>query len=110
MQGKAEEGRSIGERDSSEDKSSSLDSNEDLDMAIMDLLRSNQKLKKSFRDTQAACRKKVRFSTSETQLVHKLEGLLRAWKDRGPGAEELPVHVQKGWQGVPGETTAACLH
>lgn len=83
-QGKAEEGRSVGERDSSEDKSSSLDSDEDLDTAIKDLLRSKRKLKKRCRDPRVACRKKVRFSTPETQLVHKLGGLPRAWKDRGP--------------------------
>lgn len=82
--GKAEEGRRVGERDSSEDKSSSLDSDEDLDTAIKDLLRSKRKLKKRCRDPRAACRKKVRFSTPETQLVHKLGGLPRAWKDKGP--------------------------
>ncbi|MBZ3885156.1 Protein phosphatase 1 regulatory subunit 26 [Sciurus carolinensis] len=79
-QGKAEEGRSVGEGESSEDKSSSLDSDEDLDTAIKDLLRSKRKLKKRCRDPWTACRKKVRFSTPETQLVHKLG----AWKDRGP--------------------------
>ncbi|XP_046321558.1 protein phosphatase 1 regulatory subunit 26 [Marmota monax] len=84
VQGKAGEGRSVGERESSEDKSSSLDSDEDLDTAIKDLLRSKRKLKRRCRDPRAACRKKVRFSTPETRLVHTLGGLPRAWKDRGP--------------------------
>ncbi|VTJ58849.1 Hypothetical predicted protein [Marmota monax] len=53
VQGKAEEGRSVGKRESSssEDKSSSLDSDEDLNMAIKNLLRSKQKLKKRERPT-----------------------------------------------------------
>ncbi|KAM6182771.1 protein phosphatase 1 regulatory subunit 26 [Erethizon dorsatum] len=82
--GKAEEGQSVGEKESSEDKSSSLDSDADLDTAIKDLLRSKRKLKKRGRDPRAACKKKVRFSTTETRFVDRLGGLPRHWKDRGP--------------------------
>ncbi|XP_054440763.1 protein phosphatase 1 regulatory subunit 26 [Pteronotus mesoamericanus] len=69
---------------SSEDKSSSLDSDEDLDTAIKDLLRSKRRLKKRCRDPRAACRKKVRFSTTEAQAPGPQGGLQRGWKDRSP--------------------------
>ncbi|XP_012929215.1 protein phosphatase 1 regulatory subunit 26 [Heterocephalus glaber] len=82
--GKAEEGQSVDEKGSSEDKSSSLDSDEDLDTAIRDLLRSKRKLKKKSRDPRAACKKKVRFSTTETRFLDRLGGLPGHWKDRGP--------------------------
>ncbi|XP_005408534.1 PREDICTED: protein phosphatase 1 regulatory subunit 26 [Chinchilla lanigera] len=82
--GKAEEGQSVGEKESSEDKSSSLDSDADLDTAIKDLLRSKRKLKKRGRDPRAACKKKVRFSTTETRSVDQLRGLPGHWEDRGP--------------------------
>lgn len=82
--GQAEEGQGVGEKESSEDKSSSLDSDADLDTAIKDLLRSKRKLKKRNRDPRAACKKKVRFSTAETRFVDPLGGLPGHWKDRGP--------------------------
>uniref|UniRef100_A0A8C0XIP9 Protein phosphatase 1 regulatory subunit 26 N-terminal domain-containing protein n=1 Tax=Castor canadensis TaxID=51338 RepID=A0A8C0XIP9_CASCN len=82
--GKPDEGRSVGEKESSEDKSSSLDSDEDLDMAIKDLLRSKRKVKKRCRDPRAAGKKKVRFSTTETRFVGRLGSLPRDWVDRGP--------------------------
>lgn len=82
--GKAVEVRSVDEEDSSEDKSSSLDSDEDLDTAIKDLLRSKRKLKKRCRDPRAVCRKKVRFSTTETQAPGQQGGFQRGWKDRSP--------------------------
>ncbi|XP_071987854.1 protein phosphatase 1 regulatory subunit 26 isoform X2 [Engystomops pustulosus] len=43
------------------DKSSSLDSDEDLDSAIKDLLRSKRKCKKRPKDGRPQCKKKVRF-------------------------------------------------
>lgn len=79
--GKAAELRSIDE--SSDDKSSSLDSDEDLDTAIKDLLRSKRQLKR-FQEPRAVCRKKVRFSTTETQFLDKPGGLQKDWKDRSP--------------------------
>ncbi|NXU39868.1 PPR26 phosphatase, partial [Drymodes brunneopygia] len=57
------------ERKGSGDESSSLDSDEDLDSAIKDLLRSKRKLKKKSKDQKAQCKKKVRFSEAETQLL-----------------------------------------
>ncbi|XP_008842155.1 protein phosphatase 1 regulatory subunit 26 [Nannospalax galili] len=83
-QGKAGEGKSTGEKGSSEDKSSSLDSDEDLDMAIKDLLRSKRKVKKRCRDPRAAWKKKVRFGATETRFGEKLGSLPGAWKDHGP--------------------------
>ncbi|XP_023556219.1 protein phosphatase 1 regulatory subunit 26 isoform X2 [Octodon degus] len=82
--GKADEGQSVGEKESSEDKSSSLDSDADLDTAIKDLLRSKRKLKKRGRDPRA--KKKVRFSTTETRFVDRMHGLPGHWKDRSPRA------------------------
>lgn len=76
--------QSAGERGSSEDKSSSLDSDEDLDSAIKDLLRSRRRLKKRWRDPRAARKRKVRFSTTEPQFLHKLGGFRRDWTDRSP--------------------------
>ncbi|KAM5299350.1 protein phosphatase 1 regulatory subunit 26 [Ctenodactylus gundi] len=81
--GKAEAGRSVGEKESSEDKSSSLDSDADLDTAIKDLLRSKRKLKKRAKDPRAVARK-VRFSTTETRCVDRPAGLPGGWRDRGP--------------------------
>ncbi|XP_005346257.1 protein phosphatase 1 regulatory subunit 26 [Microtus ochrogaster] len=83
--GKAAEGKSAGEKESSEDKSSSLDSDEDLDMAIKDLLRSKRKFKKRCRDPRATC-KKVRFGTTETRCGEKLSSLPGDWKDHGQQA------------------------
>ncbi|XP_066222802.1 protein phosphatase 1 regulatory subunit 26 [Saccopteryx leptura] len=82
--GKAVAARSVGERESSEDKSSSLDSDEDLDSAIKDLLRSKRKVKKRSRDPRAVCRKRVRFSTAETRGPAQQSCFPRGWKDRGP--------------------------
>lgn len=83
-QGKAAEARRVDEKDSSEDKSSSLDSDEDLDTAIKDLLRSKRQLKRRCRDPRAVCRKKVRFSTTEAQFLDQLGGFQRDWKDKSP--------------------------
>ncbi|XP_036116285.1 protein phosphatase 1 regulatory subunit 26 [Molossus molossus] len=82
--GKAGEVRSVDEEESSEDKSSSLDSDEDLDTAIKDLLRSKRKLRKRCRDPRAGCRKKVRFSTTETPALGPQGGFQRGWRDRSP--------------------------
>lgn len=82
--GKAAEVRQVDGKGSSEDKSSSLDSDEDLDTAIKDLLRSKRRLRKRCKDPRAGCKKKVRFSTTETQFLDKLGGFQRDWKDRSP--------------------------
>lgn len=82
--GKAVEARSMDEKESSEDKSSSLDSDEDLDTAIKDLLRSKRKLKRRCRDPKALCKKKVRFSSTEAQFLHQLAGCQGDWKDQSP--------------------------
>uniref|UniRef100_A0A2K5PSW3 Protein phosphatase 1 regulatory subunit 26 N-terminal domain-containing protein n=1 Tax=Cebus imitator TaxID=2715852 RepID=A0A2K5PSW3_CEBIM len=70
-QGKTDETWRLDEKNS-EDKSSSLDSDEDLDTAIKDLLRSKRKLKKQCREPRAACRKKVRFSTKQAHFLEQL--------------------------------------
>lgn len=81
--GKLAEAPCVEEKDSSDDKSSSLDSDEDLDTAIKDLLSSKRKPRKRCRDPKAVCKKKVRFSTT-TQFIDKLGGFQKAWKDKSP--------------------------
>ncbi|ELR44997.1 Protein KIAA0649, partial [Bos mutus] len=78
------EGRRGDVQASSEEKSSSLDSDEDLDTAIKDLLRSKRRLRKRHRDPRAGCKKRVRFSTTETQFLDKLGGFQKDWRDRSP--------------------------
>ncbi|NWV55652.1 PPR26 phosphatase, partial [Daphoenositta chrysoptera] len=69
------------EREGSGDESSSLDSDEDLDSAIKDLLRSKRKLKKKSKDQKAQCKKKVRFNEAETQLLDEFSNLQQnEWK------------------------------
>ncbi|NWR48972.1 PPR26 phosphatase, partial [Regulus satrapa] len=73
------------ERERSGDESSSLDSDEDLDSAIKDLLRSKRKLKKKSKDQKAQCKKKVRFSETETQLLDEFGSLQQnEWKCKNP--------------------------
>uniref|UniRef100_A0A8C0UDM4 Protein phosphatase 1 regulatory subunit 26 n=1 Tax=Cyanistes caeruleus TaxID=156563 RepID=A0A8C0UDM4_CYACU len=73
------------EREGSGDESSSLDSDEDLDSAIKDLLRSKRKLKKKSKDQKAQCKKKVRFSETETQLLDGFSSLQQnEWKCKNP--------------------------
>ncbi|XP_008121834.2 protein phosphatase 1 regulatory subunit 26 [Anolis carolinensis] len=64
-----------------DDKSSSLDSDEDLDMAIKELLRSKRKLKKKPKDTRTPCKKKVRFDEAG---AHILGGEERDCKSQKP--------------------------
>ncbi|XP_051836265.1 protein phosphatase 1 regulatory subunit 26 [Antechinus flavipes] len=72
------------ERPGSGDKSSSLDSDEDLDTAIKDLLRSKRKLKKRCRDPKPHCKKKVKLSSTGTQFLDKFNKLQKHWKDKSP--------------------------
>ncbi|XP_025918083.1 protein phosphatase 1 regulatory subunit 26 [Apteryx rowi] len=73
------------ERDCSDDESSSLDSDEDLDSAIKDLLRSKRKLKKKSKDQKTQCKKRVRFSETETQLLDEFSNLQQnEWKCKSP--------------------------
>ncbi|KAF1646623.1 UNVERIFIED_CONTAM: Protein phosphatase 1 regulatory subunit 26, partial [Eudyptes robustus] len=73
------------ERDGSDDESSSLDSDEDLDSAIKDLLRSKRKLKKKSKDQKSQCKKRVRFSETETQLLDEFSSLQQnEWKCKSP--------------------------
>ncbi|NXB32899.1 PPR26 phosphatase, partial [Eulacestoma nigropectus] len=73
------------EREGSGDESSSLDSDEDLDSAIKDLLRSKRKLKKKSKDQKGQCKKKVRFSETETQLLDEFSNLQQnEWKCKNP--------------------------
>ncbi|NWI34988.1 PPR26 phosphatase, partial [Sula dactylatra] len=73
------------ERDGSDDESSSLDSDEDLDSAIKDLLRSKRKLKKKSKDQKSQCKKRVRFSETETQLLDEFSSLQQNdWKCKNP--------------------------
>ncbi|XP_037653182.1 protein phosphatase 1 regulatory subunit 26 [Choloepus didactylus] len=82
--GKVDEVRVVDEKESSDDKSSSLDSDEDLDTAIKDLLSSKRKLKKRWKEPRAGGKKRVRFSTTETQFLDKLGGFQKDWKDKSP--------------------------
>ncbi|XP_065504776.1 protein phosphatase 1 regulatory subunit 26 [Caloenas nicobarica] len=73
------------ERDGSDDQSSSLDSDEDLDSAIKDLLQSKRKLKKKSKDQKSQCKKRVRFSETETQLLDEFSSLQQnEWKCKNP--------------------------
>ncbi|KAJ1146031.1 hypothetical protein NDU88_012313 [Pleurodeles waltl] len=63
------------QRNCSGDKSSSLDSDEDLDAAIKDLLRSKRKCKKRAKDQKLHCKKKVRFGETETQDLETFDAL-----------------------------------
>ncbi|NXY77219.1 PPR26 phosphatase, partial [Glareola pratincola] len=73
------------ERNGSADESSSLDSDEDLDSAIKDLLRSKRKLKKKSKDQKSQCKKRVRFSETETQLLDEFSSLQQnEWKCKNP--------------------------
>ncbi|NXI60233.1 PPR26 phosphatase, partial [Chloroceryle aenea] len=73
------------ERDGSDDDSSSLDSDEDLDSAIKDLLRSKRKLKRKSKDQKSQCKKRVRFSETETQLADEFSSLQQnEWKGKNP--------------------------
>ncbi|NXK93681.1 PPR26 phosphatase, partial [Formicarius rufipectus] len=73
------------ERQGSGDESSSLDSDEDLDSAIKDLLRSKRKLKKKSKDQKSQCKKRVRFSETETQLLDDFSSLPQnEWKCKNP--------------------------
>lgn len=83
------------EKESSEDKSSSLDSDEDLDMAIKDLLRSKRKFRKRGRDPRASC-KKVRFGSAETRCGEKLSSLPGDWKDHRQQALRSCLHKCRG--------------
>ncbi|KAM6243670.1 protein phosphatase 1 regulatory subunit 26 isoform 1-T4 [Porphyrio hochstetteri] len=73
------------EQDGSDDESSSLDSDEDLDSAIKDLLRSKRKLKKKSKDQKSQCKKRVRFNETETQLQDEFSSLEESeWKCKNP--------------------------
>ncbi|NXG06271.1 PPR26 phosphatase, partial [Sakesphorus luctuosus] len=73
------------EREGSGDESSSLDSDEDLDSAIKDLLRSKRKLKKKSKDQKSQCKKRVRFSETETRLLDDFSSLQQSeWKYKSP--------------------------
>ncbi|NXQ99541.1 PPR26 phosphatase, partial [Sagittarius serpentarius] len=73
------------ERDGSDDESSSLDSDEDLDSAIKDLLRSKRKLKKKSKDQKSQCKKRVRFSETQTQLLDEFSSFQQnEWKCKNP--------------------------
>ncbi|XP_070811817.1 protein phosphatase 1 regulatory subunit 26 [Pituophis catenifer annectens] len=56
-----------------DDKSSSFDSDEDLDTAIKDLLRSKRKLKKKSKDQRIHCKKKGPFGDNEMHIFYKNE-------------------------------------
>ncbi|XP_030063515.1 protein phosphatase 1 regulatory subunit 26 isoform X2 [Microcaecilia unicolor] len=67
------------------DKSSSLDSDEDLDAAIKDLLRSKKKFKKRSKDQRHQYRKKVRFGETQMQVLDKFENIKpKEWKNKNP--------------------------
>ncbi|NXC49494.1 PPR26 phosphatase, partial [Penelope pileata] len=73
------------ERDGSDDESSSLDSDEDLDSAIKDLLRSKRKLKKKSKDQKSQCKKRARCTETDSQLLDELSNLQQnEWKCKNP--------------------------
>ncbi|XP_027742996.1 protein phosphatase 1 regulatory subunit 26 [Empidonax traillii] len=73
------------DREGSDDESSSLDSDEDLDSAIKDLLRSKRKLKKKSKDQKSQFKKRVRFSETEAQLLDDFSSLQQnEWKCKNP--------------------------
>lgn len=73
------------ERDGSADESSSLDSDEDLDSAIKDLLRSKRKLKKKSKEQKSQCKKRVRFTETDAQLLDEFSSLQQnEWKCKNP--------------------------
>ncbi|XP_009905750.2 protein phosphatase 1 regulatory subunit 26 [Dryobates pubescens] len=73
------------ERDGSTDESSSLDSDEDLDSAIKDLLRSKRKLKRKSKDQKPQYKKRARFNETETQLLDEFSSLQQnEWKGKSP--------------------------
>ncbi|NXH20181.1 PPR26 phosphatase, partial [Bucco capensis] len=73
------------ERDGSADESSSLDSDEDLDSAIKDLLRSKRRLKKKSKEQKSQCKKRVRINETETQLLDDFSSLPQnEWKGKNP--------------------------
>lgn len=61
------------EREQTGDKSSSLDSDEDLDAAIKELLKTKRKVKKKTKDSKLKCKKHVRFGGVEMYPVDSLE-------------------------------------
>ncbi|NWU90838.1 PPR26 phosphatase, partial [Upupa epops] len=72
------------EREGLGDESSSLDSDEDLDSAIKDLLQS--KLKRKSKEQKSQGKKRVRFSNTETQLPDEFSSLQQnEWKGKNPG-------------------------
>lgn len=97
--GKAAEARGADGRESSEDKSSSLDSDEDLDTAIKDLLRSKRRLRRRWRDPRAGGRKKVRFGSTEARALGP-----RGGRDRRPAVLKscLSKARRDSWAGPPG--------
>ncbi|XP_049752320.1 protein phosphatase 1 regulatory subunit 26 [Elephas maximus indicus] len=98
-----DEARGVAEKRSSDDKSSSLDSDEDLDAAIKDLLRSRRKLKRRCREPRAAvCKKRVRSSGTETPGLETLGSLQDGWRDRTgslqDGWRDRMGSLQDGWR------------
>ncbi|NXO03556.1 PPR26 phosphatase, partial [Rhinopomastus cyanomelas] len=74
------------EREGSGDESSSLDSDEDLDSAIKDLLQSKRKLKRKSKELKSQGKKRVRFSNTEAQLPDESSSLQQnEWKGKNPG-------------------------
>ncbi|XP_055988644.1 protein phosphatase 1 regulatory subunit 26 [Sorex fumeus] len=92
------------EKESSDDKSSSLDSDEDLDTAIKDLLRSKRKRRKGCGDPRAAPPLKVRLSTAP-KVLYQLEGLQRAWRHKGPALWRRCFPKPRGSRGMSREPT-----
>ncbi|XP_021269213.1 protein phosphatase 1 regulatory subunit 26 [Numida meleagris] len=73
------------ERDGSDDDSSSLDSDEDLDSAIKDLLRSKRKLRKKSKDQKPQCKKRVRCTETDSQLLEEVSNPQQSeWKCKNP--------------------------
>ncbi|XP_045429889.1 protein phosphatase 1 regulatory subunit 26 [Pipistrellus kuhlii] len=94
--GKVAEAWAVDGRGSSEDKSSSLDSDEDLDSAIKDLLRSKRRLRRRWREPRAGGRKRVRFGGTEA--------LGPRGGQAGPAVLKscLSGSRRNGWAGPPG--------
>ncbi|XP_041098880.1 protein phosphatase 1 regulatory subunit 26 [Polyodon spathula] len=77
------------EREQTGDKSSSLDSDEDLDSAIKELLKTKRKVKKKTKDSKAKCKKRVSFGGVEMYPVDSLETVKhKSVTELPPGANQ----------------------
>ncbi|ELV13161.1 hypothetical protein TREES_T100011161 [Tupaia chinensis] len=111
----ADEARRADGKGSSEDKSSSLDSDEDLDTAIKDLLRSKRKLKRKCKGARPTCKRKCPHQLGGRRArtdgrPHVLKSCLSRAKGEGrERPERRPAH-RLGSETEGSEHVALALH